>query len=35
MRWNQESLVKVRGIVIFVVGALILLAYVISRLRGV
>ena len=32
MRWTQESLVKVRGIVIVVVGVLVLLAYLISRL---
>jgi hypothetical protein len=32
MRWNQESLVTVRGIVMFVVGGLVLLAYIISRL---
>jgi len=32
MRWTQESLVKVRGIVIVAVGVLVLLAYIISRL---
>ena len=32
MRWTQESLVKTRGIVMVVVGVLVLIAYVISRL---
>jgi len=32
MRWTQETLVKARGIVLIVVGALVLLAYLISRL---
>ena len=32
MRWTQESLVKTRGIVMVVVGVLVLVAYVISRL---
>jgi hypothetical protein len=32
MRWTQESLVKARGIVMVVVGVLILIAYLISRL---
>jgi hypothetical protein len=34
MRWTQENLVKARGIVMVVVGALVLAAYLISRLRG-
>jgi hypothetical protein len=34
MRWTQENLVKARGIVLVGVGALILVAYVISRLYG-
>jgi hypothetical protein len=34
MRWSQENLVKVRGIVMVAVGALIGLAYLISRLHG-
>jgi hypothetical protein len=34
MRWTQENLVKARGIVMVVVGALILVAYLISRLHG-
>jgi hypothetical protein len=32
MRWTQESLVKARGVVMVVVGALVLMAYLISRL---
>jgi hypothetical protein len=32
MRWTQESLVKARGIVMVVVGVLVLVAYLISRL---
>jgi hypothetical protein len=32
MRWTQESLVKTRGIVMVVVGVLVVVAYVISRL---
>jgi hypothetical protein len=32
MRWTQESLVKVRGIVMVVVGALVLIAFLVSRL---
>jgi len=32
MRWTQESLVKARGIVMVVVGVLLLVAYLISRL---
>jgi hypothetical protein len=32
MRWTQESLVKARGVVMAVVGVLVLLAYLISRL---
>ena len=32
MRWTQENLVNVRGIVLLAVGALILVAYLISRL---
>ncbi len=32
MRWTQESLVNARGIVMVVVGALVLVAYLISRL---
>lgn len=32
MRWTQESLGKARGIVMVVVGALVLIAYLISRL---
>ena len=32
VRWTQESLLKVRGIVMAAVGVLILLAYLISRL---
>jgi hypothetical protein len=31
MRWTQESLVKTRGIVMVVAGALVLVAYLISR----
>lgn len=31
MRWTQESLGKVRAIVMVVVGALILVAYLMSR----
>jgi hypothetical protein len=34
MRWTQENLVKARGIVLVAVGALILIAYVVSRLHG-
>jgi hypothetical protein len=34
MRWTQENLVKARGIVMVAVGALILVAYLISRLHG-
>ena len=34
MRWTQENLLKARGIVMVVVGALILVAYLISRLHG-
>jgi hypothetical protein len=33
-RWTQESLGRIRAIVMVVVGALILLAYVVSRVRG-
>jgi hypothetical protein len=33
-RYTQESLGRVRAIVMVVVGALILLAYVITRVRG-
>jgi len=33
MRWTQEQLTKARGIILLVVGALIAIAYVISRLR--
>jgi len=32
MRWTQEALVKTRGIVMAVVGVLVLIAFVISRL---
>lgn len=32
MRWNQESLLKARGVVMVVVAVLILVAYLISRL---
>ena len=32
MRWTQESLVKARGIVMVVVGVLVVVAYLISRL---
>jgi hypothetical protein len=32
MRWTQASLMKVRGILMVGVGALILIAYLISRL---
>jgi len=32
MRWTQESLVKVRGIVMVVVGVLVLIAFLVSRL---
>ena len=32
MRWTQESLVNARGIVMVVVGVLVLVAYLISRL---
>ena len=31
MRWTQESLGRIRGIVMAVVGALILLAYLIEK----
>jgi hypothetical protein len=34
MRWTQENLVKARGFVMVAVGALILAAYLISRLHG-
>jgi hypothetical protein len=34
LRWTQENLVRARGIVLVAVGALILLAFVISRLHG-
>jgi hypothetical protein len=34
MRWTQENLVKARGVVMVAVGALILIAYLISRLPG-
>jgi hypothetical protein len=34
MRWTQDNLVKARGIVLVAVGALILLALVISRLHA-
>jgi hypothetical protein len=34
MRWTQENLVRVRGILMPAVGALILLAHLISRLHG-
>jgi hypothetical protein len=33
MRWNQESLGTIRGIVMAVVGMLILLAFIVSRLH--
>jgi hypothetical protein len=32
MRWNQESLVKVRGNVLIAVGVVVLIAYLVSRL---
>jgi len=32
MRWTQESLVNARGIIMAVVGVLLLVAYLISRL---
>jgi hypothetical protein len=32
MRWTQETLVNARGVVMVVVGVLILVAYLISRL---
>jgi hypothetical protein len=32
MRWTQESLVKTRGIVMIAVGALVVIAYLVSRL---
>jgi hypothetical protein len=35
MRWTQESLGKVRAFVMVGVGVLVLLAYIVSRLRGV
>ena len=31
MRWTQESLVKVRGILMVAVGVIVLIAYLISR----
>jgi hypothetical protein len=34
MRWTQESLGRIRAIVMIVIGALILVAYILSRLRG-
>jgi hypothetical protein len=34
MRWTRESLGRIRAIVMIVVGALILAAYLLSRLRG-
>jgi hypothetical protein len=34
MRWTQESLVNARGVVMVAVGALVFLAYLISRLWG-
>ena len=34
MRWTQEVLVKVRGIAMAAVGALILVAYLISHVHG-
>jgi hypothetical protein len=34
MRWTQENLANARGIVMAVVAALILVAYLISRLWG-
>jgi hypothetical protein len=34
MRWTQENLARVRGFVIVAVGALILVAYLVSRLHG-
>ena len=34
MRWTQENLLKARGIVMAAVGALILVAYLLSRLQG-
>jgi hypothetical protein len=34
VRWTQESLGRVRAIVMIVVGAPILAAYILSRLRG-
>jgi hypothetical protein len=33
MHWTQENLVKARGIVVTAVAALILVAYLISRLH--
>jgi hypothetical protein len=34
MRWTQENLVKARGMVLVAIGALILVAYLISHLHG-
>jgi hypothetical protein len=34
MRFDHESLGKIRGVILAIVGALILIAYVVSRLRG-
>jgi hypothetical protein len=34
MHLNQESLLKARGVIIAVIGVMILIGYLISRLRG-
>jgi hypothetical protein len=34
VRWTQESLGRMRAIVMIVAGALILAAYILSRMRG-
>jgi hypothetical protein len=34
MRWTRESLGRIRAIVMIIVGALILLTYILSRVRG-
>jgi len=34
MRWTQESLGRIRAIVMIAIGALILVAYILSRRRG-
>jgi len=34
VRWTKENLARVRGVILAVVAALILVAYLISRLHG-